>query len=101
MTGDVDERKTRPACLEMRKPKLDRDPASFFFRQPVDRAAGERVHKGRLSMVNVSGQADNILRTLRGNGRRGARSFLCAGGLHYFMLAPGNHAVSHGQDWYK
>src|SRR5205085_10721148 len=64
MTGYVDKAKTQPFAigrgkLKMRKPDINGDAASLFLFQAVGIDTGKRLDQRSLSMVDVSGRANN------------------------------------------
>ena len=72
MARNVDQREPQAAVVEMRKPQLDRDPAALFLRQPIDRAARQRMHERRFAVIDMSGQANHELRTRHETGPVGS-----------------------------
>jgi hypothetical protein len=59
MTGNVDEADAQVTELEICETEVDGDAASLLFRQPIRIATGQRPHQSALSMIDVTGRADD------------------------------------------
>ncbi len=59
VTGNVDETEAQIVEFEIGKAEIDRDAASFFFRKAVGIDAGQSAHEGALSVIDVTGGADD------------------------------------------
>ena len=64
VTGNIDNPSVnvvavRPGKIQSSEPEINRDPARFFFRQPIGIGPSERFDQCTLAMIDVTGGPDD------------------------------------------